>query len=324
MRYDYLYALRGYAVLGVVACHIPAHAPEMHPPVISQVQYWGAHGVSLFFMISAFTLLMSWRERNDGALPFYARRLFRIAPMFWIAAVAYPLLRGAGPSYFSPNGVSLADYISVVTFTHGWHPERLHIVVPGGWSIAIEMTFYLIFPAIAYFVSNRTHAWVALVGSVVLALTARPLVGPLIPSATEPSLHEIFFESWLFAKLPFFAVGLLAYYYREELFTPAVRRALSPAWACELGKISYSVFLLHFIFLVTYFNFPNRTGPLLDIISKTTGRGYVFALLAFAAVLIPTILLARLTFRLIEQPCIDAGNRLIAKRRTMHGCSRSA
>ena len=38
------------------------------------------------------------------------------------------------------------DNLSTAFFLHGLHPEAINSVIPGGWSIAVEMTFYLFFP----------------------------------------------------------------------------------------------------------------------------------------------------------------------------------
>jgi peptidoglycan/LPS O-acetylase OafA/YrhL len=82
-RLAYLDALRGYAILMVIAVHATQYAQSLPQPVLA-VTAQGARGVQLFFVISALALMISWHKRNDGAVPFYLRRFFRIAPMFWL------------------------------------------------------------------------------------------------------------------------------------------------------------------------------------------------------------------------------------------------
>ena len=96
--------MRGYAILMVMAVHASQVAVEWGGVGRTLVDQ-GAKGVQLFFVASALTLVMSWNSRNDGALKFYARRLFRVAPMFWLGIAFFVSLDGLGPRYFAPNGI---------------------------------------------------------------------------------------------------------------------------------------------------------------------------------------------------------------------------
>src|SRR5690242_17519709 len=91
-RMDYIDALRGIAAAGVVAAHAWWIFPNA-PWRLNYVAGLGAHGVQLFFMLSAVTLATSWHTRTgvetNPIAAFYVRRLFRIAPMFWIAVLFY-------------------------------------------------------------------------------------------------------------------------------------------------------------------------------------------------------------------------------------------
>jgi exopolysaccharide production protein ExoZ len=71
-RLAWIDALRGYAIIGVLAVHVGGVTE-------------GARGVQLFFVASAIALLHSWHTHKDSVRRFYTRRLFRIAPMFWLA-----------------------------------------------------------------------------------------------------------------------------------------------------------------------------------------------------------------------------------------------
>jgi peptidoglycan/LPS O-acetylase OafA/YrhL len=81
-RLSYIDALRGSAILGGRVVHCGGQVPSMMPATA-----WGARGAQLFFVMSALTLMASWSRSNDGAAPFHVRRLFRIAPMFWLALI---------------------------------------------------------------------------------------------------------------------------------------------------------------------------------------------------------------------------------------------
>lgn len=100
-HYDFVDALRGYAICAVLVVHTASAAPPTDGPMMRILEQ-GARGVQLFFVTSALTLLMSWQYRNDGYAPFIIRRIFRIAPLVWFATPGYLLFTGIGAGYFGP------------------------------------------------------------------------------------------------------------------------------------------------------------------------------------------------------------------------------
>ena len=142
-RYDYIDALRGYAILMVIAVHSSQYFETL---AADRLITAGARGVQLFFVASGITLCLSWMARNDGALPFYVRRFFRIAPMFYLAIVFFIFTRGFSPSFYAPDGIGLRHILMTATFTHGMMVDTITSLVPGSWSIADEMMFYAAFP----------------------------------------------------------------------------------------------------------------------------------------------------------------------------------
>jgi len=115
----------------------------------------GQYGVQLFFIISAGTISMTYAQhlRRYGANPrsavaWLVRRLFRIWPLYAIAAVFYAVEKSIlrtqlgltdGPT---PN---FQDWLTNLTFTNPWIGAG-HYLVPGGWSIVVEASFYCVFP----------------------------------------------------------------------------------------------------------------------------------------------------------------------------------
>jgi peptidoglycan/LPS O-acetylase OafA/YrhL len=135
--------------------------------------------VAFFYGLSAFLLTYLELTRHDksrrGLLRFYARRVFRIWPLYFFILGLGLLL--AKPGVFEPfasDGIPEAhawslDYIwTFVTFTSNWTLalsgmgvfldrglSNLHIL----WSIAVEEQFYLVFPAAFWWCQRSRHPW---------------------------------------------------------------------------------------------------------------------------------------------------------------------
>lgn len=145
--------LRGLAMLGVIVVHTSGSFPSQ----INAIDFLaglGRFGVQLFYFISALTMCYMWKQRegeNNPVKNFYIRRFFRIAPLFWIAIPVYLLINGYEKNYWAPEGINNLQIFLTATFLHGFWPNSINSVVPGGWSIAVEMTFYALFP---FFILN--------------------------------------------------------------------------------------------------------------------------------------------------------------------------
>lgn len=158
-KYVYIDILRGLAILGVIAVHCGQQVGELNIVVASIFNY-GQLGVQLFFVASAITLCLSSAQRGErSALNFYVRRFFRIAPLFYLAILFYFLWRAFLQSqgrgvFLVPDNYSARAVLETVFFVHGFDPKNYNFIVPGGWSIAAEMSFYAVFPLL-YMVQSR-------------------------------------------------------------------------------------------------------------------------------------------------------------------------
>lgn len=227
-KYDYIDALRGFAIMGVVLFHAAQWvAPDSE--ALALAAYQGARGVQLFFIASALTLCLSLRSRGEAEssrLPaFFIRRFFRIAPMFYVAALFYTAYYGDAPRHWAPYGVEWWQLPLTLLFLNGWHPETVNTVVPGGWSVVAEVTFYLCLPML-YARLNTVWAvgWAILASLVLANLAAMGALGALAPLYPESLayLTKSFVFFWFFAQLPVFLLGILMFHVLSR--EPAIDR----------------------------------------------------------------------------------------------------
>lgn len=215
-KIDYLDALRGIAVLGVIMVHtnqVGLSAGTFFDPLI----YQGARGVQLFFIASAFTLFLSYNSRQKETLSntsFFIRRFFRIAPMFYLAIAYYLWQDGFGTRYWlgNANSITPANIISTLTFTNSFNPYWITSIVPGGWSIAIEFLFYACLPLFIFrLVKNLNSAVVFFTISIAFSFVLN-----LFFTKNQLITSDLLWKDYLYlyfpAQLPVFAVGIICYF----------------------------------------------------------------------------------------------------------------
>jgi peptidoglycan/LPS O-acetylase OafA/YrhL len=106
-----------------------------------------------------------------------------------------------------------ADVILTAIFLHGFSLHGIDNVVPGGWSIASEAIFYLIFPFILKYVKDLKRSIVFLVISFALALinlTVGRMFEHKFPSSKD--LIEAYIHFDFLMNIPAFATGVLIYH----------------------------------------------------------------------------------------------------------------
>src|SRR5882672_11423735 len=131
--------------------------------------FWS--GVDLFFVLSGFLIggiLLDARNSPNYFKAFYARRVCRIIPIYAVVVGAFYLCMATGVPgriaesewLFGPT----APWSAYATFTQNigyatGGPDVANWFRPT-WSLAVEEQFYLILPAVVWFVSRRRLPYV--------------------------------------------------------------------------------------------------------------------------------------------------------------------
>ena len=243
MKLRYIDALRGLAIIGVLVVHCGQKGSYEHlPPLVQSTVLKGAFGVQLFYVASAFTLFLSLTHRKGGSTTrwsaFFARRFFRIAPMYYLGICYFLWQDGLGPRYWLGDapGISAWNVISNFTFLHGFNPYWITSVVPGGWSIAVEMLFYSLIPLLFYRIKNTQQAFVFLLITLFIRASLQFALNrfPLIP---DEVLWGHYLYLYLPSQLPVFALGILLFFIVQENY----KLPLSPL----LFLISSAILMAH-------------------------------------------------------------------------------
>jgi peptidoglycan/LPS O-acetylase OafA/YrhL len=257
-------AFRLFLALLVATAHLNA-AVEHIPDIL------GSHAVAavrVFFVLSGFYMAMVLQQgRYKRPQDFYASRLMKLLPIYWIvgaitliAAAFGGSLPGNDPirswhqidipampaSVVAYTATSLVTLIGSDTWTWigfssvngAWSlaPRYADYAtsplvlsgVPQAWTIGLELCFY----ALAPFLARMRTTW--LISMIVASILLRFWFNPQTP-----------FDRSLFAfELPFFLSGMVAFRLIPTLTTIATRAGPIDA---ALGALSYPAYISHFL-----------------------------------------------------------------------------
>ncbi|MBM4694988.1 acyltransferase family protein [Rhodococcus hoagii] len=209
-----LTGLRAVAALLVVGAHAAfwtgRYTPDLAGGAFSRLEI----GVAIFFVLSGFLLFRPWllTAAGERALPstrtYLWHRARRILPAYWITVAAtyaiYLFRDDAGET-----GLGWSGFLRNMTLTQIYGPGHLHTGLTQMWSLAVEVTFYLLLPVIGWLlvVVVCRREWHPM--RLAIALLALVAVSPLWTSITHGTDITFTARLWLPGFLAWFAGGML-------------------------------------------------------------------------------------------------------------------
>ena len=256
-KYAFIDSLRGLAIMLVLLVHTGQQFNQTYFHLIfKDFLENGQLGVQLFYLVSSFTLMLSCRSREGESnfkKKFFIRRFFRIAPVYYLVTVYYTFERylGFNASQFGDHlhNFPIIKLITGMLFINGFYPTTMNSYVPGGWSIAVEMMFYIMLPII--FNKIRTLRQSILLFSVSLLLSVwfrSLLINPFFEKGNFCSFNFI-------NQFPMFCLGIIAYFVvRDGLEGLKTKDYLVLAFlflfSCYFQLPYYMIYSLFFFFLL--------------------------------------------------------------------------
>jgi len=253
--------LRAVAILLVFFHHMQDHILVLNLPTFLLRMYVGQGwmGVDLFFVLSGFLItgiLLDTREASNYFTGFYARRILRIFPLYYLVLTVVII---AGIRINSPELTATLPlpedrwlYFCYLTNWLGlwkahWGPNYANYLAHF-WSLAVEEQFYLVWPLVVWLVRPRSIPWIAcsvaaLAAMIRLAWVAHSGPQMAIALATVSRLDALFIGAFC------------AFLFRDHERMLRIRKYLP--WIATLGVGSY---LLAFSAVLL---FPQRAVVLL-------------------------------------------------------------
>lgn len=196
-----LESLRGIAALMIVFYHLSELLKVPLPNALDFIsnKFW--LGVPLFYTLSGFVIAYGYAERVNSAnqrLKFYIARFFRIAPLFYTMLAILTLWTWGAHRQV----IGFQTLILNITFLFGLVPGKHESVVLAGWSIGIEMLFYILFPLFAATIKTIRGVVAAFIIACCLSALVRWQMGQTFGSYGYMNL---------LTHLPFFMAGIGGY-----------------------------------------------------------------------------------------------------------------
>jgi peptidoglycan/LPS O-acetylase OafA/YrhL len=263
---------------------------------------------------------------------FYLRRTARIMPVYYLFLTVVSVLSAYHLASVGELGRQLANWLYLSNFYiefHGWATDLGHL-----WSLAVEEQFYLLFAPLLLFIDRRHHAKICIIlicisvlAHIIYYVAGAKLIVFDVDTAANIGLlalgglcainAELRLPHWLtgdcsivlvlasyialpivvadtglwpiFGRLSGFLAALLLLQIFENQ-TSRIVRILDMALIREIGLISYGAYLFH-------------TSIHADRILSAVGfDGHLRYTLGLAVELGITLLLAELSWRIIERP----------------------
>lgn len=204
--------------------------------------YLGSMGVSLFFMLSGASLMLTYKKGN--LLSFYKKRALSIYPMFWLAfalATMIDFMRlkgmaGGKPWLFLFSLAGLDGNLAVL----GLIPFEFYKV--GEWFLGCLIAIYLLYPLLHAMVDKHPF------GTLALAAAVYAMYIRMAPRYGLPITEALFF-----LRIPEIILGMLFIKYDLEnkpvLMTGISASVFLLAWICK-NKTNSITFCIAFCMLM--------------------------------------------------------------------------
>jgi peptidoglycan/LPS O-acetylase OafA/YrhL len=212
-HYDYIDGLRGVAALLVLFVHMPQVINLFNGKGFS----FGAYGVQLFYILSAFTLFLSSSQRffqeDKAKLKFFIRRFFRIAPLFYIAVIVAWLLWGGVEYRLPAEGITINNVISHFLFLFGFNKYWINSIIGVEWSIFCEVLFYISLPLLFNYIKTKKNAIQLSLVSIFVAYIFKFSIQYFFP-------NDLLLQEWsslfIVSNYFYFLFGVILYFIFKE------------------------------------------------------------------------------------------------------------
>lgn len=141
MRVEQLTFTRFIAAVLIVIFHYGKDSFLFNNPYLEFVIKNSAVFVSYFFMLSGFVMMIAYYNKSKiNAFEYFKNRFARIYPLYILGIVLVLIIS------ILNNEVNILDLFLNIFMIQSWIPAKALTLNVPGWSISVEIFFYLLFP----------------------------------------------------------------------------------------------------------------------------------------------------------------------------------
>jgi peptidoglycan/LPS O-acetylase OafA/YrhL len=236
-RVAYLDGLRAVAALMVFAGHSAAAGLlPLGPlgPIGFSIVSHGPYGVTVFFVLSAYTLCMSVAPAFDAQpvswRAYFIRRFFRIAPLYYAVLLFALYLGGDRPDY-------LLTLFLHLSFLNMFVPQFANDILSIEWAVAVEWGFYVVFPALVILARSRAGLAAVIVAAAVLLAARNRLFDALPPMYSSYRGFSALYHLYAFVG------GIAVYVAARRLELRSASQSLA-LWCLNVPCVGMVAFLI--------------------------------------------------------------------------------
>ncbi len=177
----------------------------------------GNLAVSYFYVLSGFVLYVSYSNNYRGYRDYIVKRVARVAPAYLLGLGLYMLV------YFfiykaSFNAEIVTQLLCNILFIQACIPKYALSLNFTGWSIGVEMFFYLLFPLLLLF-QKKSLKWFAISSVVIFAVT-QVVFHLFFKNDYGNTWNFCFYQYHPIMHINQFLIGMIGgYWYKNSSFT---------------------------------------------------------------------------------------------------------
>lgn len=236
-RLDIVDYFKGLSILLIIICHA-VQVYEL-PACVEKFTSFGRMGCQIFFLLSGFTITMSYDKSCSTLMTFYKKRWLGLAPGYWLSMLITLVLSAVTILITGKNqlGTSL-NFESIVVnmlLLNGLVPtDANNLIFRGGWFVGTLTILYLIYPFLHK--GERKYGNRFLYGCIVSSVLISAICFVVTNNISSPCGGFLYFS--FINQLSPFVLGILLY-----------RNV-------ELGKYDKLKSVLFFILSILFFFYP--------------------------------------------------------------------
>lgn len=216
MRLEQLTFLRFVAAFALVIYHYGTKVFPFNQGLLKGFFNHANLGVSFFFVLSGYVLMLAYgKDKSLSKLHFFKKRFTRIYPVYLLGILLMTLYYFAYNYFGNGSGFQIGHLISNVFLLQAWIPNHALTVNFVGWTLSVEVFFYLLFPFILKWFNRSTLRNISIVVFVIWGLSQWAFwelkLSPFYQGYPSDS-HNFVFYFPVF-HLSQFLIGALAGYY---------------------------------------------------------------------------------------------------------------